>query len=149
LHLFGYSDEKMMLLSDKICSGLQLANFWQDIAVDLKKPRVYLPKDEMRQFQYTMTELQNLKYNQAFRQLLTFQIDRTELMLRQGTELIDHLHGRLKIEIKCTCLGGLMVLKKIRQLHYDTLHQRPVLAKVDKLKILYLGLRRGETWKNL
>jgi phytoene/squalene synthetase len=51
LTLFGYSDEERYRLSDCICTALQLANHWQDVAVDLDKDRIYLPQEDLRKFQ--------------------------------------------------------------------------------------------------
>ncbi len=140
LLLFGYREEKLMLLSDKICTALQLANFWQDIAVDLKKNRIYLPQEDLAQFQYSEAELFQKSFNPNFKALMEFQVQRTEEMFKEGADLVKHLKGRLKWEIKCIILGGMKILSKIRELNFNTLAQRPAISKKEKLQLLMKSL---------
>lgn len=144
LHLFGYQPQlhpELFALSDEICTGLQLANFWQDVAVDLKKPRVYLPQEELRTFGYSPELLTEHRCNDNFRKLMAFQVDRTERLLRHGSQLAELVRGRLRFELRLTCLGGLRILSKIRALDYDTLHTRPTLSAGDKLTLLVHATR--------
>lgn len=140
LHLFGYQDEALMLLSDKICTALQLTNFWQDIAVDLEKNRIYLPQEDLKNFNYSEANLFKKKYNPEFIQLLKFQVERSQKLFYEGAQLSKHLKGRLKLEIKCVVLGGLKILEKLKKLDYNSLHQRPVLNNWDKLTLLSRAL---------
>ncbi len=136
LLLFGYRDEARMLLSDRICSALQLANFWQDVSVDLEKNRIYIPLEDLQRFQVPEAELFAKQATQRFRDLLRFQVERTEAMFREGAPLVYTVKGRLRLELKCTVLGGMGILKKVRELNFDTLSARPAFAKSDKAKIL-------------
>jgi squalene synthase HpnC len=140
LHLFGYNQEPLMLLSDKICTALQLANFWQDVAVDLKKNRIYIPLNDMERFYYSEEQLFAREYNSQFKELLKYQVDRTEQMFREGAPLVYHTGGRLGLELKCVVLGGMTVLKKIRRLDYNTIAARPHLKGKDKAAILLKAL---------
>lgn len=140
LRLFGYQDQRLMELSDKICTALQLANFWQDVSVDLKKNRIYVPLSDVERFGYGEANFFAGDFNQNFQELLKFQVERTEQMFREGAPLVTHLRGRLRLEIKCVILGGLGVLQKIRELNYNTLAIRPTLKKQDKLSILLKAL---------
>jgi squalene synthase HpnC len=140
LHLFGYRDESLMRLSDKICTALQLANFWQDVAVDLKKNRIYIPLDELERFGCRSEQLFAHQYNEAFSRVMKFQVDRTEEMFLQGAPLVYQTNGRLGLELKCVVLGGLTILNKIRELNYNTLAQRPVIHSKDKMGILLKAL---------
>ncbi|MCP5467641.1 MAG: squalene synthase HpnC [Deltaproteobacteria bacterium] len=146
LLLFGYQDEKLMLLSDKICTALQLANFWQDVAVDLKKGRIYIPQEDFLMFNYSEMELLNKTFNPNFQKLMDFEISRTEQMFQEGSELVQYLKGRLRWEIKCIVLGGMTILKKIREFNFDTLTKRPTIRKNDKISILsksIIGFRKA------
>jgi squalene synthase HpnC len=80
LHLFGYRDAERHARSDDICTALQLTNFWQDLAVDLRKGRIYLPREEMQRFGYGADELGRHAVTPAFRELMAFQcaLDRLE-----------------------------------------------------------------------
>jgi squalene synthase HpnC len=140
LHLFGYNQEPLMLLSDKICTALQLANFWQDVAVDLKKNRIYIPLNDMERFYYSEEQLFAREYNSQFKELLKYQVDRTEQMFREGAPLVYHTGGRLGLELKCVVLGGMTVLKKIRRLDYNTIAARPHLKGKDKAAVLLKAL---------
>ncbi|MFO1464195.1 MAG: squalene synthase HpnC, partial [bacterium] len=95
LLLFGYRDEQRMLLSDKICSALQLANFWQDVSVDLEKNRIYLPLEDLKRFQVPEAELFARNCSPRFQDLLRFQVERTEQMFREGAPLVYTVKGRL------------------------------------------------------
>lgn len=146
LHLFGYRDEGMMVLSDKICTALQLANFWQDVSVDLDKNRIYIPLEDMSRFQYSENQLMDRQYTREFKNLLQFEVERTDRMFREGAGLVRRTKGRLSLELKCVILGGMKVLNKIQELDYNTLSKRPTLAKKDKFSILIqalLGFRRA------
>ncbi|MCE9623893.1 MAG: squalene synthase HpnC [Deltaproteobacteria bacterium] len=140
LYLFGYRDERLMLYSDQICSALQLANFWQDISVDLEKNRIYLPLEDLKRFQVTEAELFAKDASPRFRDLLRFEVERTEEMFREGAPLIRAVKGRLRLELKCTVLGGMGILKKVREADFDTLSSRPTFNKTDKGKILIKAL---------
>jgi len=140
LHLFGYHQEELMLFSDKICTALQLANFWQDVAVDLKKNRIYIPLEDMENFGYSQEQIFAHEYNESFKKLLKFQVDRTEDMFREGAPLVYKTKGRLALELKCVVLGGMTILKMIRDLNYNTLSIRPHIKNKDKAKILAKAL---------
>lgn len=136
LLLFEYRDERLHQLSDHICTALQLANFWQDVSVDIRKDRIYLPRDEMQQFGVTVEDLREARFSNQFAELLKFQVDRTWELFRQGRELPELVSGRLKYELRLTWFGGANILKQIEALRYNTLNQRPVNSRFDKLRLL-------------
>lgn len=135
LLLSGYRDAAMHQLSDHICTGLQLANFWQDVAVDLKKDRIYLPRDEQAQFGYTETELKQHIYNQNFIDLMRFQVDRTQGLFDAGKPLLDKVGRDLRLELRLIWHGGTTILRKIEANRYNAF-QRPKLGKWDVVKML-------------
>lgn len=141
LMVFGYRDEKMIRLSDKICTALQLTNFWQDIAIDLEKDRIYLPLDDIKRFNYSVDDLKNKLINESFRKLLKFQIDRTWVLFDEGKELIEIAkeHNELKKlsrQLLLTWHGGRIILGKIIDNNYDIFNHRPKLTLIDKLNLL-------------
>lgn len=140
LLLFDYRDEKLHRLSDHICTGLQLANFWQDVAVDVQKDRVYLPQDEMKRFGVEVKELQQRLFSDRYANLLRFQIERTRDLFERGRSLPGQVRGRLAVELRLTWLGGMRILERIEDLNYDTLHSRPKITTGDKVKILLKSL---------
>lgn len=137
LHLFNYKNEKMFQLSDNICTALQLTNFWQDISIDIKEERYYIPQDDMRKFKVSIDELKSQKFDSDVRELIRFQVERTNNLFHAGEDLLNHLQGLLKLEIKLTILGGRRILNKIERMHYNTLTDRPKISLFDKLSLLF------------
>lgn len=131
LELYGIRNENAFLLSDKICTALQLTNFYQDTLIDYTKGRIYYPLDEMEKFGADKRIFDLKENNLNFSKLLKFNIDRTRVFYNEGRKLTDFLKGRLKFEIKWTILGGEAILKKIEQNNYNILRKRPVLTRKD------------------
>ncbi len=132
LFLFGVRDDAAHTLSDATCTALQLTNFWQDIAVDWKKDRVYLPQEDLRKFGATEADIAAGVVNDAFRALMKFEVDRTRALFKQGLALIDRLTGRAKFDIRLFSLGGQRVLDLIEKNGYDIYRKRPKLSKLGK-----------------
>lgn len=136
LHLHGIRDENLHILSDHICTALQLANFWQDVSVDLGKDRIYIPKEDFIRFSLTEDSLFKGTVTAEFINCMMFQVERAQDFFTQGKPLIDNLSGKLAWEIRMTWLGGASILEKIRQQNYDTLSSRPKLSKWDMSRLL-------------
>jgi phytoene synthase len=137
LLLHGHREEELHLLADHICTGLQLANFWQDVGVDLEKDRMYLPRDDREKYGVSEEALFARSADDKYRQLLTFQVERTQGIFDQGAPLTKKLRGLLRLEIRLTWLGGTTILRKIEALNYDTLNHRPTVGKAD-MALLFL-----------
>lgn len=143
LNVFGYDEvnnEKLFTLSDKICTGLQLANFWQDVSLDLKINRIYLPKDMIESFKYSYDELYLRIENDNFKNMMAHLVNETQEMFRIGRELPENLHGRLKYELKAIICGGESVLNMIKEINYKVLSRRVKLSKKGKIGILMKAL---------
>ncbi|HYE75168.1 MAG TPA: squalene synthase HpnC [Blastocatellia bacterium] len=142
LLLFGYRDEKLHELSDHICTALQLANFWQDVAVDLDKDRIYLPQDESARFGCSEEQLFARRFDERYKELLKFQVERTREIFMRGKALPRLVSGRLSFELSLTWHGGMRILELIEREGYNTLKQRPVITKWDKAVLLARSLKR-------
>ena len=140
LLLFGHRDEERQRLSDAICTGLQLANFWQDVEVDIRKDRVYLPLDEMRRFGVAVDDLRARRFTPAYASLLRFQVERTRSFFEAGRALPARVRGRLAVELRLTWLGGMRILERIEEMGYNTLDARPRITSTDKIRILLKSL---------
>jgi squalene synthase HpnC len=140
LTLFGYRDEELYRLSDAICTGLQLANHWQDVAVDLNKDRIYLPQDSWHRFGLTEKDLQTRVATPEFKQLLAFEVERARESFALGRPLPERVKGRLRWELRFTWQGGVRILDKIDKADYDVFKQRPVVTKIDWLGIAFQTL---------
>jgi squalene synthase HpnC len=140
LHLFGYTDDRRRRLADATCTGLQLANFWQDVARDLDKGRIYLPLEDFERFEYSEGELGRRQFNSRFRRLMKFQVRRTRDYFAEGLRLLPHVSGRLRFDLKLFSLGGLAVLEAIERANYDVLTERPQIKRMQKAGIALRGL---------
>lgn len=137
LAVHGHRQSELEELSDQICTALQLANFWQDVSVDLRKDRIYLPEEDLNAFGLRITDLQAGTVGGSFRDLMRFEVDRTQTFFNAGADLPSRLQGRLALEIRLTWLGGVGILKKIRRLNYNTLVHRPTWSKWE-LPLLFV-----------
>jgi squalene synthase HpnC len=132
--------------SDAICTGLQLANFCQDVARDWRRGRVYLPQDECHHHGYTEAMFAAGQCNDAFRRLLTEQVERAEGFLRSGLPLIRQIPKTLRLDVALFLHGGLAIFRAIRRQNFDVWTRRPTVAKCEKLGLLFQcwwGLKRG------
>lgn len=142
LHIFGEATQTNLQLADRICSALQLINFWQDIGIDWRKDRIYLPRDEMIRWGVTESEIAKGEVSTRFRSLMQFQVERTKEILYSGTPLGALLPGRIGLEIRAILYGGAKVLEKIQAIDYDVFHSRPILNTMDWPGILWKALWR-------
>ncbi len=131
LHLFGAADEQSLKLSDAICSSLQLINFWQDVAIDWRKDRVYLPQDEMRCYGLSEAQIAASDTSGQWKAFMHFQVERARALMQAGAPLGQALPGRIGLEIRTIVQGGLRILEKIDKLEGDVYHRRPVLRAYD------------------
>jgi phytoene synthase len=141
LHLFGAATPVNLHDSDSICSGLQLVNFWQDVAIDYAKSRVYLPQDEMARFGVTEAHIAEGRCDAAWRELMAFQVERARAMLESGAPLGRRLGGRIGLEIRATVRGGLRILEKLAAARGDAFRRRPVLKWFDWPVVLARAVR--------
>ncbi|MES2771743.1 MAG: squalene synthase HpnC [Pseudomonadota bacterium] len=137
LHLFGgeIACAENFSYSDSICSALQLINFWQDIAIDWQKGRVYLPQSELRRFAVDEERIAAQHCDEHWFRLVDAQLERAEEMMRAGMPLVHVLPGRLAWEIRLTIQGGLRILAKIRARRGDVFRHRPMLSMTDYLRM--------------
>ena len=141
LFLARRTDERFLRWSDSICTGLQLANFWQDVAVDWRKGRVYLPQEDMLRFGVSDDDLARSRAAAEFRALLKFEAERAEEFLNAGRPLPRFMPGRLKFVVALFAEGGLGILRKIRASDFDVLSARPKLSRSSYVGIVCRAVR--------
>ncbi len=142
LYLCGYRDSERQRISDRTCTALQLANFWQDIALDLQKDRVYLPLDLLAKYGYSLEELASLAFNDQFRAVMTEAVGVAEDLFQEGMPLIGMVDRRLALDLELFSRGGLKILSKIREQGYNVLARRPRISKAERVTILLRCLPR-------
>jgi squalene synthase HpnC len=142
LYLCGYRDAERQQLSDYTCTALQLANFWQDIGVDLEKGRVYLPLDLLAKHGYSVDELLRLEENDRSRAVLREAVGVAENLFEKGLPLIRKVDRRLSLDLDLFSRGGMKILQKIKMQDYNVLRQRPHISKTERAGILLQCLAR-------
>lgn len=136
LILYGAASPQNNAHADAICSSLQLINFWQDVAIDWRKNRIYFPQDEMARFSITENHIRESDTGGNWRPFMAFQVDRARALLQSGAPLGHVLKGRLGLEMRMIISGGDRILTKIAQADYDVFRRRPVLTPADWLLML-------------
>jgi squalene synthase HpnC len=136
LMVCGYRDEERALLSDKICTGLQLANFWQDVVRDSEIPRRYLPAEYMETFGVAEGQIEGRIFTPAFGEMMQALVERTRAMLREGAVLPGMVDAELRVTLELFGKGGEAILDGIAAQEYDVLRGRPVVTKRRKLLLL-------------
>jgi phytoene synthase len=144
LELFGHRDPELFALSDHICTALQLTNFWQDVAVDLERDRIYLPLEDLRRFNYSLDDLRAERGDERWRQLMAFEVSRTREFFEKGKSLPERVVPELRRQLRLTWLGGMTILARIESVGYDVFRRRPALGRLDFLR-LYLKARRSNS----
>lgn len=140
LYLFGYRDAHRQHLADQICTGLQLANFWQDVAVDAAKGRLYVPREDLVRFGCSATDVMSGTSSPAVRALMQFQIARARTLLTSGLDLATMVQPRLAREVRLFAWGGLAILREIEALGYDVFTRRPTVSGWTKCGLVLKAL---------
>jgi squalene synthase HpnC len=142
LRLFGQRAAQLDAWSDAICTALQLANFWQDLAIDWQKGRLYAPRDLVARVGASEADLQRRRITPEWRAALSEASSRTRELFVAGRPLADAVSGRLRWELRLTWLGGMRILERLERLRFDVFQQRPTLQWPDALVIT----GRALTW---
>jgi len=138
LALFGIENEKALASADDLCTGLQLANFWQDLSIDIKRGRFYIPDEDLLAFGCSKEELRDARPTEAFARLMSFEVERAKERLLLSAALPKLLPFRLRLELRAVRQGGLRILEKIaRRGYYSVLHSRTKLDSFDLPIILF------------
>ncbi len=135
LALSGVLNTRTAPLSDALCTGLQLANFWQDVSVDIQKPRVYLPKETRDTFGVERAQLVRKIATANVRDAIRFEVQRTRGYFHESERLPRLLPFRLSVQVRATWCGGMRILDLIERQNFDVLRCRPKLRGTDVVLI--------------
>ncbi|MGL6076537.1 MAG: squalene synthase HpnC [Fimbriiglobus sp.] len=140
LYLFECHDSERGKLSDEICTGLQLANFWQDIRRDWDIGRIYVPFADRQRFGITSEDWKAMQFSLKMRELLKYQVDRTHSYFNRGEALMSLLPRRAKVDVRLFLEGGRATLRAIEKQGYNVFDRRPKVSKVKKLQLFLRAL---------
>ncbi|HEY1500228.1 MAG TPA: squalene synthase HpnC [Acidobacteriaceae bacterium] len=145
LYASGYRDDERFALSDKTCSALQLANFWQDVHVDFTKGRVYIPQEDMARFGADEANIAARSFTPQFRELMRSEVDYAAGLFRAGLPLIGMVDSALALDLDLFSRGGLEILRAIERQDYNVLRARPAVSTTRKASLLLRALVRKFT----
>lgn len=140
LHLYGVTDAKSLAQSDAICTALQLANFWQDLSVDLPRGRYYLPAEDCRRHALDPSRPRSWPANPNAPQLVRELCTWTRELMLSGAPLVHRVPGRAGWELRMVVQGGLRVLRRIEAMGHRTMQRRPALGPLDAPSMLWGAL---------
>ncbi|MBX9900590.1 MAG: squalene synthase HpnC [Burkholderiaceae bacterium] len=141
LGLYKETSEQNRKQSDEICSALQLINFWQDVAIDWQKGRIYVPLEDLKKYDVDEAQISNSIVSEQWRALMRFQTMRARTILLDGSPLCKRLPGRIGWELRLVVQGGLRILERIDQCDGDVFRQRPKLNWKDWLMMIWRAIR--------
>jgi len=145
LALYETTDAEATAWSDSICTGLQLVNFWRDVALDWDKGRVYLPREDMERFDVGEAHIAQQHVDHRWTALMRFEVDRARQLLHAGAPLTRALPGRIGLELRLVVQGGLRILERIDLCDGDVFQRRPLLAARDWLVMGWRSLQGAPT----
>ena len=140
LWVCGYKEESLALLSDKVCTALQLANFWQDVVEDAERGRRYIPAESMMRFGVVEGQIEGRVFTPEFRAMMQDLVVRTRAMLLEGGAISSHVGKELKVVLDLFRKGGEAILNGITRQDFDVLRGRPVVSKARKVGLLMEAL---------
>jgi squalene synthase HpnC len=141
LALYGVGDPLSLRQSDAVCTALQLINFWQDVAVDIAKGRIYLPQEDLARFGVAEADIAAGRQGPAWRALMGFEVARARALMLDGAPLAARLPGRVGWELRMVVQGGLRILEAIERVDYDVFARRPQLKRRDWAAVAWGALR--------
>jgi squalene synthase HpnC len=142
LRVLGVTNPGSERLSDAICTGLQLAEHWQDIAEDVGRGRIYLPQEDLRRFACTEEDLRASTASSALRRLVAFEVSRARELLVRGSPLVRALHGRIRVALAGYVAGGHAALDAIERVDHDVLAFRTRPSRARRLGRTVMELAR-------
>lgn len=140
LYLCGYKDLERQQLSDYTCTALQLANFWQDVAVDYRKGRIYLPLEDLRRYNVSEIDIADGHATPAFREMMQFEVARAKEWFAKGLPLVKMVNRELALDLELFSRGGQEILSAIEKQDFDVLSKRPSLSKGRKMALALRAL---------
>jgi squalene synthase HpnC len=145
LRLSGYRDDRLDHASDAVCTALQLTNFWQDLAIDWPRGRLYVPEDVWRSHGADPDQLNRRTLSAPWIETMKECGARTRELFAEGREVCDGVGGRLRYELRATWLGGTRILDRLERVNFDVFTARPKLGAGDALVIACKSLLWPET----
>jgi squalene synthase HpnC len=143
LRVAGHDDPRLDAQSDAVCTALQLTNFWQDVAIDWGRGRLYVPLEDRDRARASDADLDARRMTPEWQAALREVAQRTRELFGEGRGVCDSVRGRLRWELRLTWLGGSRILEKTEQIGFDVFNRRPTLTARDAAALVWQAVR----WK--
>ncbi len=143
LRIAGYGDAALDARADAVCTALQLTNFWQDLARDWWRGRLYLPLEDCRREGADTADLDRGTITPPWRRVLCGASARTAALFDEGRAVCDLVRGRLRVELRVTWIGGRRILERLDRSGFDVFSARPALSAIDLPSLVW----RAMTWR--
>lgn len=143
LHILGAASSERIALSDSVCTGLQLAEHWQDVGEDLANGRIYLPREDLERFGVTEVDLARPQPTELFTRLMAFEVERARELLAAGLPLVASLRGRGRLAIAAYVGGGRAALDAVERSGFDVLRRSPRAPKIARVAATLRVLREA------
>jgi phytoene synthase len=140
LAVAGHRDPPTWVMSDALCTALQLTNFWQDLGRDWQKGRLYVPTSIVRRAGAVEADLDRGYVSAAWQRALRDVARRTRALFQTGRPVADAITGRLRWELRVTWLGGVRILDRVEAAGFDVFRHRPSLDVRDAGPILWRAI---------
>lgn len=135
LRIAGHREPRLDGWSDHVCTALQLTNFWQDLAIDLERGRLYVPMEVVRAAGASLEDLRARRWTPEWRSAMALVAARTRDHFERGRPVVDAVGGRLRWELRATWLGGMRILRRLERQEFDVTERRPKLSARDLIAI--------------
>ncbi|HEY3885288.1 MAG TPA: squalene synthase HpnC [Vicinamibacterales bacterium] len=143
LRIAGYDRVELDRASDAVCTALQLTNFWQDLEIDWRKGRLYVPEDVWRPAGASIDDLSAGRLSPEWARALMEVTNRTRALFNEGRGVSDGVRGRLRYELRATWLGGGRILTKLERSGFNPFDHRPTLTAADVPALVWRTMRWG------
>jgi squalene synthase HpnC len=143
LYVFGRPTTERIAWSDSVCTGLQLAEHWQDVGEDYRRGRIYVPQEDLQRFGVEERALGNLRVSPALRELMAFEVERARRLLEAGVPLASSLRGRERLAIAGYVGGGHAALDAVERSGYEVLGNPPKAGKALRARRILEVLRES------
>jgi squalene synthase HpnC len=141
LRVAGHDDPRLDEQSDAVCTALQLTNFWQDLAIDWGRGRLYVPLEDRDRAGAKDADLDARRLTPEWQSALRAVADRTRGLFQAGRPVCDAVRGRLRWELRLTWLGGMQILDSTQAAGFDVFNHRPGLRRVDVPRLFWRAIR--------
>ena len=142
LQLWNVRHDEALERSDRICSALQLINFWQDLSRDLPRGRIYLPANVLRRHGATVEDFlpgatsRDRERNAVVAELCAH----ARGLMQMGAPLVHEVGGRAGWELRLVVQGGLRVLDRIAAIEHRSWQERVTVDKADLPLLVWRAL---------